>query len=475
MNLDLKKSVTFNGVELPFITLSAKDREEYKGLKDMYFGSGGFKDGTYLIQHPRETVEFYEARQKLAHYENTFATELEASVGPIFSKDQNREVVGTGSDIIEGFLKNPTKRNESMSEFMNRLELDTSLYGSTFLIADGPSMTPEQGGQDGGQQFNPYTYYLTPTQITGYNMDDKGAINLLVFPQSVYHRTGAKQSNSIVYRVFLKNVDESGVTFQVLDEKVIAESIEVLQEFPVLLSEDNNREVSYEIAKSRYLAIFSVAKKMYNLDSEIDDGFFKTCFAFLAINGKVPENIDLSNANSFQYIGEKVNKPEYVVPPTGHLVTMDDKVTKLRTNIKEDMNSTVVISSEASGDSRTAADKRRIERMVVKSKDLRDTELWLINTALRNFVGGEYLFNVVYITDFESLTKTDELTSLQSLIDSGVLAEQVKAEIGLDMITISYSNDPTRRDYLIDLQESKIKEMALIPLAQSIEVEIVEE
>ena len=46
MNLDLKKQIVYNGVEIPFTIITKKEMHMYKGLKDLNYGGGGFANGS---------------------------------------------------------------------------------------------------------------------------------------------------------------------------------------------------------------------------------------------------------------------------------------------------------------------------------------------------------------------------------------------------------------------------------------------
>jgi hypothetical protein len=453
------KSIKFEGVEYYYNTFSTTEINEYKGLRDMYYSTGGFSNGAYLEKFPREgdgtgdTTDFFGTRKKLAHYENVFKPELEAMVDPIFSKDQVRSEV---NDVIDLFVDGPTKKdNESMPEYQRRKELETKLYGSVFEVLDAPSNVALTGAQNGSSDLMPYAFYVNPLQIEGYALDQGGALAMLIYYEDIDQRNNENgtnvQSNDYTWKVWLKTPDGRNVTFNYQNESVNEETVLFQDEFPVSLLEDNTRYQSNVIAKSKYIDVLTVVKKIYNLTSWFNDSFFKNCFAFLAVNGKIPDDVDLSNDSIFMYQGEGVNAPGYVAPPTEHLEVMIEEVARLIREIKQNMNSTVSIASTASGEARMEADRRRIEKLKQDAKDIEDQEKWLVNVALTNYIDGSWDYIVVYPTDFESLTKSDELNSLQMLLDAGV-SESVAKEIRADMIKIVYPSDAKRAEELAAME-----------------------
>ena len=455
------KSIKFEGVDYYYNTFSTTEIAEYKGLRDMYYSTGGFANGSYLEKFPREgdgtndTTDYFSTRKKLAHYENVFKPGLEAMVDPMFSKEQVRQEV---NPVVDLFIGNPTRKdNESMSEYQRRKELETKLYGAVFEVLDAPNQIAINGGDNGSSDLMPYGFYVNPLQIEGYAFNQGGALAMLIYYEDIDQRnneTGTNiQTDDYTWKVWLRTSDGRNVTFNYESENVIEDTVLFLEEFPVSLLEDNTRHQSNVLAKSKYIDILTVVKKVYNLTSWFNDSFFKNCFAFLAVNGKVSDDLDLGNDSTFMYMGEGVNAPGYVAPPTEHLKVMIEEATRLIIEIKQNMNSTVSIASTASGQARMEADRIRIEKLKQDAKDIQDQEMWLVNTALTNYIDGSWEYTVIYPKDFESLTKSDELNALQMLLDSGV-SEEVAKQIRADMILIVYPSDPTRAKELSEMEKA---------------------
>ncbi len=461
--------------EYPYITFTGQDIADYEGLKDMYYGVGGFKNGNYIVPFPRESTggtndageqlpNFYQMRKDLAHYENAFAPELDASVDPIYSKEQIRNV--KGSQVVDNFIMRPTGQNFTMSEYKRRHQLETKLYGTTWEVLDAPVIAPDNAEIETEQRFSPYAQFLNPLQIEGYALDDRGGFQMLVYFEDINERNNLTGSRSIredsndvlrILRVWLKAESDVGiefVTFTYSNDKIDPDSIKTFETLPVMMWEDNSRAQSNLIAKSRYLNMVSMEKKRYNLESQVNDSYVKNCFAFLAVNQSVQQSIDLGNDGVMEYVGENVNKPEYVAPPVDHLESINEKINKLRVDLKEDMNSTIVLDSRASGDARVASDKRRLEKLKQDTKDVQDAEMWLVDVALRNFVLGSWTYEVKYIADFESLTKIDTLETIDNIIDSQGATEELKQQLVVDKLRIVYGNDEKRMKELINLQET---------------------
>jgi len=446
------EEVVFEGVTYPLTTFTSTERADYQGLKDMYYSEGGFKDGSYLERFPRESnggvddnnkplPDFFTARKNRAHYENIFAPNIDAKVGAIFAKEQVRKIEDA---VVEGFVDNPTKRRgETMSDYQQRKLLSTKIFEAVFEVLDGPPEIPTTGA---------------PLQTYGYHIDNNGVLDMLAYFEDIGVRDDEGDGSSEnTLRVWMKTSDGRFVSFLYLDE-LATKVKDNLESLPVDLIEDNTRYDSGRIAKSKYIGELSIAKAIYNTTSWFNDSFFKNCFAFLAIHGRIPDDVDLSNSSTFMYQGDGVNAPAYVAPPVAHLETMIKEVVRLVQQLNSNMNSVLYISVMASGEARKEADKTRIQQQKQDAKRLEENESWLVNIALKNYIDFKKDFTVLYIKDYESLTKADEIEPLQGLIDSGALKQDVIYLIGEDMIDIVYSSNPERAKKLKKVQEQSVDE-----------------
>ncbi len=292
-------------------------------------------------------------------------------------------------------------------------------------------------------------------QTEGYNIDNGGSLDMLVYFEDIQRQNSqASTSKDSTLRIWLKTIDGRFVTFRKTGDDIT--DIKFLTSFPVHLLEDSTRYDTSRIAKSKYIGELSMVKAIYNTTSWFNDSFFKNCFAFLAVNGKINSDIDLSNAAMFLYQGDNVNAPAYVAPPTAHLETMIKEVERLVQQLNSNMNSVIYISVMASGEARKEADKTRIQQQKQDASRLEENETWMINMALKNYIKFKGEYTVLYIKDYESLTKADELEPLQVLIDSTVMKEEVLVEIGADMIAIAYASDPKRAKLLEGLQRTSV-------------------
>jgi len=313
------KQFKYNGVEYCLNTINAVKRRQLKAMKDMYHSSGGFRTGDYLERYPTEKDDYYIRRKSSAHYNNIFRTELDASVNPIFAKPQSRNT-DKAPTITRKFILDPTGKNQSMTEYMRLCQIQAKIYGSIFLICDAPSAIPLSGVKDGNPEFMPYSEVLTPLDIVGYTLDDNGALQSIVYASDSSNRSSVsgwkvpyKNNETVEYSVWLRLDDGSAVFFTITeDNQDGAINSKPFKTFPVQLRETNIRECDREIAFTRYYDIFTMCKKIYNSDSNVDDNYVKNCFSILTYNGST-DNLKLGANSVLQFLGD-AKQPAFTCP-----------------------------------------------------------------------------------------------------------------------------------------------------------------
>ena len=94
--------------------------EEYSLLNNAYYGDGGFLNGKYLVQHPRESSEKYQQRLALAYYLNYTSPCVNAHVDPIFKRDPQREYSGAITALWEDFAKDTDLAGTDLNTLVKR-------------------------------------------------------------------------------------------------------------------------------------------------------------------------------------------------------------------------------------------------------------------------------------------------------------------------------------------------------------------
>ena len=140
------------------------DKTGYDFLEDAYSGGGGFKDGRYLIPHPREDYEKLLNRKELAYYSNFVKPVVDSLTNPIFRKPIARDWEGQ-SHYLSSFLEDVDKLGSSMNRFMKKAARLARLHGSIFIVVDNTAELDKTVAEATQKRAFPYLYMIKPNQV----------------------------------------------------------------------------------------------------------------------------------------------------------------------------------------------------------------------------------------------------------------------------------------------------------------------
>jgi len=307
--------------------------EEYKFLMDAYTGLGGFKDGSYLIKHPRETDEKYKARKQLAYYPNFTKKVLNAYISHMFKEPINRD--SKDFQEIELFWQKANLKGEYIDKAMKRYATLAFVYGTLFLIVD---RKPLQAITRADELMNtPYLVPKTPMELVDYSTDQSGQLEWIVFKEKITSRKFKEDTEPILqFRYFDKE------SWQILRGEDIATSTAVesgthnLGKVPVVIvqaqppEEENSifgNSIIFEIAKTNH--------RLFNALSELDEILRNQTFSILTLPITNPadkdqyENMSLSTENALLYDPQSGGKPEFIAPPTNPTEAYEKRIAEL--------------------------------------------------------------------------------------------------------------------------------------------------
>jgi hypothetical protein len=404
--------------------------EELQFMDDCYFGEGGFRDGTYLEQYPRESDDGFKFRKKIATFSDYFRAEFDALVDPIFSKNIQRTVENSS---VKAYLADPRKRlGETMDTFMHNVTVTGLRLGTVFTVTTAPTEQAESAEDNTDSRFLAYSQIIKPQDIEGYILNEYGGIQTLVYLERSYVDENNKMSKE--YRVW-HDGDEGKLSFLVDSSgDITGTELDTFKYFPVEMFEFNTRYKETRIAKPKY---YNVARKVlrdYLLTSNVDDGFWKNCFALLVYHGKA-DNLEIGNDQVLQAPIDATT-PSFIAPPTEHLDKMETTMEGDKKSSQESMTSASAVALTASAQARMEVDRRRREILQGLSEKVQTYDLAIVNVDVREYIEGNWEYTVTYPTDFDSVSSADTVQLYTDLANSGMVVDEVKKELGNKSIEI---------------------------------------
>ena len=134
-------------------------------VRDAFYGSGGFADGSYLCKYDRETSENYNTRKNLAYYFNYTKPMIEGAVDPVFREYPTR-TTGASDSRWDAFLLDVDGKGTAIDDFMAEAALNAKIDGSVFIVVDNAVDNIAENVQEAVErrQF-PYLYLLNQDNI----------------------------------------------------------------------------------------------------------------------------------------------------------------------------------------------------------------------------------------------------------------------------------------------------------------------
>lgn len=403
-------------------------------LQDAYKGSGGFRDGRYLVPHPREAPEKFSRRKALAYYPNYVAAVVDSLVDPIFRKQAAREWAGRKQEknTFSLFLADVDRRKTGIAKFMKRAAKVARIHEVAFIVVDNFPAEAQPQTQDDvlEKRIFPYAYIVKPQQVQAFECDDAG--NLLSITYDTYKKSfasGVTTREVITWKwtVTTWEKQEKGSTTQ--GEHTLG----VVPVVPLFVKDQDPGDMLPE------QSIFPIAQTnltIYNLCSELRELLRAQAFAILTypITAQVDrediKSLVQGTENVLGYDAEGGMAPSFIAPPAEQAALLQDEITRLVEEIyrMSALNSVVGVQTKNSG--------------VAKEWDFDNTNQVLSDTAdncqaaelqiaylFEKWTGQKPEYSCTYPDDFGIVDiqgKLDEVTSALALNIGGKFNEETK-------------------------------------------------
>lgn len=288
--------------------------DDHTLLNDAYSGSGGFKDGSYIVPHPREPADKYSRRKFMSYYCNYVKPCVNAHVDPVFREYPVREY--KANQYMDAFLDNVDCKGTKIDRFMKRAAIRAKLFGSTFIVVDNFSEGAESV-KDAieGRKF-PYIYLLRPNQVKDYATDRFGSLSWIKYQLSFTEvENGEKKKKTAVWewtKEAWKKTDSDGVE---------TEGVNNIGEIPVVALSGAFDEEGALTPQSDFYSIARINLAIFNACSELRERNRNQAFSILTY--QLGENDDYEQASEIacgtadllMYPSTATNPPSYTTPP----------------------------------------------------------------------------------------------------------------------------------------------------------------
>lgn len=274
------------------------DSSRYQFIADALHGTGGFRDGGYLVQYPRESGDKFERRKAIAWYHNALRPACQRFAGYLVKRPPQRTLT---QPVLEALADRCDWQDNSLDVFWSGFMVEAKARGTMLLLVDMP--------KDGDERSWPALTALTPERLLRYRLTHQGALAEAALSDSL-EIDGKMQPVERIYT-------ETG--WRVLyGQRVLEQGDHKLGACPILAFSESGPFPTF----GEFANIADLSKRLYNLRSELDEILRSQTFSLLTY--KVPvEQFPLDLGSVAQTIGTHnllqtfPNGAEFIAPPEG--------------------------------------------------------------------------------------------------------------------------------------------------------------
>jgi len=311
---------------------------KYVYMDHAYYGSGGFRDGTYLIPHDREM--FYLKRRNFSVYKNCIKPIINSLVDPVFSEPAPRVIVDgqggdEGSPIARAFIEDVDSGGTNMQSFSKGVLHSARRHGVSFIVMDNytQDQMPSTVAEAVNARIYPYIIKKSAWEVVETKTDEFGRLQEISFAEPdrvdgnhVYKRCRLWTAD---YSIILEKEKNSNLGTATDDKSKwvpvgppVYHNLGVVPVVQVYACErDSLHNVlpdppMYDVARLNSL--------IYNKDSEIRDIERSSSFPVLYYQSDMGGNITISNHNAIVVPMGSTMSPGYISPESSIVTALMD-------------------------------------------------------------------------------------------------------------------------------------------------------
>lgn len=384
---------------------------KWEFLKNAYNGDGGFGNGEFLVQFPREVDEKYKNRQKMAYYVNYLKPAIERFNGYLFKKTPYRN---SSSDLINLIFDDCDNAKNNIDNFMQDFFKNAFLFGTNLILVDMTRQLPKDLKTQKQTRSVPYFIEISPLNLYDYSLKN-GAFEwvILKFQKEIKEPFGKSEIITEYHYYDATKFQKRDGKFEIIEQ--IEHNLGICPVISLNISDNILSDtISYEIAE--------ISRRIYNARSELDEILRGQTFSILTYNvpngAEPPQGLKISTDNVLLYNG---NKPEFVSPASANAEIYGAQIKELENIITEISLNPVNLSTKASDTG--VALQFKFENLngylMALAKKMEDFERKVFEICFK-WLNLEYDFNVSYANDFQISDLKSEIENAAALKEFGL-------------------------------------------------------
>ncbi len=303
-----------------------------------YKGSGGFGNGGYIDKYPRESDEKYQVRQSIAYYTNLFAPNVNRYIGYIY---KNKPIRTTKNQFIQKIFDDCDNRGNSIDVFISSFAKEAKVRGVGLILIDMPKDIPTTLEEQIKNRALPYLVNIAPENIIEYKIDKFGNFEYIKFADILDLST---PDNPQIVNIERYYDTAKWIVYQ--DGEILEQGEHNLGVTPIIAFSETG--IFPDIGE--FTQVANIAKRHYNLKSELDEILRSQTFSILTIQADNPKGFELKlgTDNAIIY-GKEMTRPAFIAPEAGPANIYQEEIEKLENLIDKITYNFTTNQSQESG------------------------------------------------------------------------------------------------------------------------------
>ncbi|MDG4556055.1 MAG: hypothetical protein P9F19_01450 [Candidatus Contendobacter sp.] len=298
--------------------MTAFDSARFQFLADALHGTGGFADGSYLVQYPREDSAKLARRKAIAWYANALRPAGQRFVGYLTKRPPQRQL---SHPLLSAFAQDCTWQNDSLDVFWGGFMLEAKARGSMLLLVDRPA-------EADADRATPYLVAIAPERVTRYRLDARGQLAEVAFTDTA--EIAGKAT------VVTRRYDAQG--WAVLEgDKTLDAGTHDLGVCPILAF----TEAGLFPHVGPFATVADLSKRLYNLRSELDEILRAQTFSLLAYQVPSAEQAMFNPGQVAETFSTEAlliygaEAPQFIAPPDGPATIYQQVIAQVESLIRD--------------------------------------------------------------------------------------------------------------------------------------------
>lgn len=385
---------------------------------------------SYLSRYPRESDAKFARRNEVAFYASPLARACSRFAAYLSIQKPHRELP---NDLYQVVADDADGKGNAVDVFWQQFIIDGKARGSMLLLVDMPRDLGASRASQIVERRAPFWTAILPEDVTDYEMGDDGRFESVSFVGNILRDGDRKPC------IWTFDVDGWDARELNPNGKVIDSGEHGLGECPVLAFSETGEFGT----TGPFAAIADLARRLFNLDSELDEILRSQTFSLLTM--QVPEGstddqkiaaagvagVTISTSNLLLHSG---STPAFIAPPDGPARVYLDRIVSLRDQIEEIGLNVATVNQQESGIAmklRFQAINAELAGFAGRMQDL-EARAWELT---RKWLGLSATVSTQWPRDFNIADVEYELKVLREMQSSGlpreVIAEQQKRVVSV--------------------------------------------